>query len=129
MHNETDVTKGYKVAESNAKKLRLNKAIPPLNKVRSCEEQLTEIRKKYHEKYITFTNNKQVLLDHSFPKGTCLFDGDLMLAAIDENRLKTGKHKVKVRYFLGARTDDTYDYMKPLLRKLLDYIILHIGTK
>ena len=99
MHNETDVTKGYKVAESNAKKLRLNKAIPPLNKVRSCEEQLTEIRKKYHEKYITFTNNKQVLLDHSFPKGTCLIDGDLMLAAIDENRLKTGKHKVKVRYF------------------------------
>ena len=40
----------------------------------------------------------------------------------------TGKHKVKVRYFPGARTDNMYDYMKPLLRKLLDYIILHIGT-
>ena len=49
-----------------------------------------------------------------------------MLAGIDENRLKTGKHKVKVRYFPGARTDDMYDYMKPLLRKLPDYIILHI---
>ena len=51
-----------------------------------------------------------------------------MWAGIDKNRLKTGKHKVKVRYFPGARTDDMYDYMKPLLRKLPDYIILHIGT-
>ena len=49
------------------------------------------------------------------------------MAGIDENRLSTGKHKVKVRYFTGARTDDIYDYM-PLLRKLPDYIILHIGT-
>ena len=38
-----------------------------------------------------------------------------MLAAIEENRSKTGKHKVKVKYFPGARTDDMYDYMKPLL--------------
>ena len=51
-----------------------------------------------------------------------------MLAGIDENWLKTGKHKVKVRYFPGARTDDLYDYMKPLLRKSTDYIILYIGT-
>ena len=36
--------------------------------------------------------------------------------------------KVKVRYFVGGRTDDMYGYMKPLLRKLPDYIILHIGT-
>ena len=52
-----------------------------------------------------------------------------MLAGIEENWLKTGKHKVKVKYFPGARTDDMYDYMKPLLRKLPDYNILHIGTK
>ena len=52
-----------------------------------------------------------------------------MLAAIEENRSKTGKHKVKVKYFPGARTDDMYDYMKPLLWKLPDYNILHIETK
>ena len=51
-----------------------------------------------------------------------------MLAGIDENWLTTGKHKVKVRYFPGARTDGMYDYLKPLLRKLPDYIFLHIGT-
>ena len=52
-----------------------------------------------------------------------------MLSGIEENWLKTGKHKVKVKYFPGACADDMYDYMKPLLWKLLDYIILHIGTK
>ena len=50
------------------------------------------------------------------------------MAGIDENRLSTGKHKVKVRYFPGARKDDMYDYMKAPLRKLSDYIISHIGT-
>ena len=52
-----------------------------------------------------------------------------MLAAIEENWLKTGKHKVKVKYFPGARADDMYDYVKPLLWKSPDDIILHIGTK
>ena len=94
--------------------------ITPLNKVHSCEEQLTEIRKKCPNKYITFTNNKQLLSDHPFPKGTCLLPGDSMLAGIDENRLTTGKHKVKVTYSPGACTDGMYDYMKPLLSKLPD---------
>ena len=125
--NESDVTKRYKFIESNVQKLELNEAMPPLNKVPSCEEKLTEICKKYHDKYITFRNNKQSLTDHPFPKSSCLIVGDSMLAGIDKNRLKTGKHKVKVRYFPGARTDDTYDYMKPLLWKLPEYIILHIG--
>ena len=52
-----------------------------------------------------------------------------MLTGIEENWLKTGKHKVKVKYFPGAPTDVMYNYIKPLLRKLPDYIILHIGTK
>ena len=51
-----------------------------------------------------------------------------MLAGREENRIKSGKHKVKVRYFPRARTGDMYDYMKPLLQKFPDYIILHIGT-
>ena len=52
-------------------------------------------------------------------KGTCLNVGDSMLAGVDENQLKS-KKKVKLRYFPGARTDDVYDYMKLLLRKLPD---------
>ena len=68
--------------------------------MRPCEEQLTEVCKKIHGKYITFTNNKQLLSDYPFPNVTCLIvDGDSTLAGIDKNRLSTGKHEVKVRYF------------------------------
>ena len=42
--NASNVTKGYKVIESNIQNQELNKVTPPLNKVPSCEEQLTEIR-------------------------------------------------------------------------------------
>ena len=106
MQQWANVTKGYKVIEANVQNPELNKVITPLNQIPSCEEQLTGIRKEYHDKYITFKNSKQVLPDHPFPKGTFLIAGDSMLAGTDENRLKTGKHKVKVRYFPDARTDD-----------------------
>ena len=55
-----------------------------------------------------------------------------MLAGIDENQSTTGKHKVKLRYFPGARPDDMYDYMKPLVRNLpnckqMVFLIIHQG--
>ena len=45
--NGSNVTKVYKVIESNIQNQELNKVTPSLNKFPSCEEQLTEIRKKY----------------------------------------------------------------------------------
>ena len=60
--------------------------------------------------------SKQDFPDHLFPKGTYLIVGDSMLARIG---------KKNVRYFPGVRTDVSYDYMKPLLQKVPDYIILH----
>ena len=62
--------------------------------------------------------------NYFFTKDTYLIAKDSMLAEIFENRLRYEKLKAKVRYFPGARTDDMCDYMKPRLRKLLDYIIL-----
>ena len=50
-----------------------------------------------------------------------------MLAGIEEKRI-CGNRSVKVRIFPGATTDDMYDYLKPLLKKNLDNIILHVGT-
>ena len=42
--NESNVTKEYKVIEFNIQNQKLNQVTPPLNKVPSCEEQLTETR-------------------------------------------------------------------------------------
>ena len=42
--NGSNVTKGFKFIQSNIQNQELSKVTPPLNKVPSCEEQLTEIR-------------------------------------------------------------------------------------
>ena len=62
--------------------------------------------------------------NYFFTEGTYLIGKNSMLAGIFENCLRYEKLKAKVRYFPGARPDEMCDYMKPLLRKLLDYIIL-----
>ena len=54
-------------------------------------KQLTKIHKMYHGKYIKFTNDKQVLPNHSFPKGAYLIVGDSVLTGIDKNSMKSGK--------------------------------------
>ena len=50
-----------------------------------------------------------------------------MLAGIEQKRI-SGNRSVKVRIFPSATTHDMYDYVKPLLKKYPDNIILHIGT-
>ena len=42
--NGSNVTKGYKAVGSNVQNQELNQVTPQLNKIPSCEEQLTEIR-------------------------------------------------------------------------------------
>ena len=73
--NESGITKWYKVIESNVRKPELHKVTPPLIKVPSCEDQIGEIRKKYDGKYITFTNNKRVLLLSCSERYICLIVG------------------------------------------------------
>ena len=50
-----------------------------------------------------------------------------MLAGIEEKRI-CGNRSVKVRIFPGATTHDMHDYLKPVLKKNPDNIILHVGT-
>ena len=63
----------------------------------------------------------------AWPKRTCLVTGDSMLEHIDEIRMSR-KFKVKVRPFPGAKTDNMFQYLLPLLEKMPDYVILHVGT-
>ena len=51
-----------------------------------------------------------------------------MLPGIDKRRISKRDRKVEVKNFLGAVIDDMYDYVKPLLKKCPDNIILHVGT-
>ena len=63
---------------------------------------------------------------HHWAKGTTLIAGDSILNGIEESRLRN--KKVKVRAFPGARVDDLYDYLAPLVKKRPSNIILHIGS-
>ena len=53
---------------------------------------------------------------------------DSMWPGIDKRRISKRDRKVKIKNFPGATIDDMYDYVKPLLKKCPDNIILHVGT-
>ena len=53
---------------------------------------------------------------------------DSMLPGIDKRRISKRERKVKIKNFPGATVDDMYDYVKPMLKKCPDNIILHVGT-
>ena len=117
-----------------------------------------EIRKSHHQEYMLSSNmvitdcnkNKDDTVIHgnvndkeknesidnndtdgvktkTWTKGTCLVTGDSMFGHIDETRMSR-KFKVKVRPFSGAKTEDMFHYLVPLLEKMPDYVILHVGT-
>ena len=60
-------------------------------------------------------------------KSTTFLVSDPMLAGIEQNRI-SGSNSVNVRIFPGATHHDMYDYLKPILKKNPDNIILHIGN-
>ena len=51
-----------------------------------------------------------------------------MLSGIEERRIAKRNRKVKAKIFSGATINDMYDYIKPLLKKCPDNIMLHVGT-
>ena len=53
---------------------------------------------------------------------------DSMWPGIDKRRISKRDRKVKIKKFPGATVDDMYDYVKPMLKKCPDNIILHVGT-
>ena len=64
---------------------------------------------------------------HKWPRGTTLIAGDSILNNVQENRIGRSRC-VKVRAFPGAKIEDMYDYLTPLLKKGPDTIILHVGS-
>ena len=62
-----------------------------------------------------------------WPIYTVLIAGDSMLSNIDETKLSHRYH-TKVRAFTGSSIEDLHDYLKPLLKKRPERIILMIAT-
>ena len=60
-------------------------------------------------------------------KGTVLIVGDSVLSGLRESKMSF-RRNIKVRFFPGARIQDMYYYLVPLLRKRPDKIILHEDT-
>ena len=64
---------------------------------------------------------------HKWSRYTILRTGDSMIPGTDEKRLSK-KYTVKVRPFPGASANDMHHYLRPLLQKCPDTIILHVDT-
>ena len=60
-------------------------------------------------------------------KGTVLIVGDSIVSGLRESKMSF-RRNIKVRFFPGARIQDMYYYLVPLLRKRPDKIILHVST-
>ena len=105
--------------------------------------QLDDVRKESRRRFYESkkNNGKSIPIEIEYPtienagsssirqwkKGTTLIVGDSVLARIEEKRI-SGNRSVKVRIFSEATTHDMYDYLKPLLKKNPDNILLHVGT-
>ena len=100
---------------------------------KSLKEQLTKVRHDKHKTYLIVKekqkepcNSKQINDDvHKWKPNTVLIAGDSTLNGIMEKRM--GRN-TKVRAFPGARIEDMFSYLIPLLKKNPKHVILHIGT-
>ena len=53
----------------------------------------------------------------------------VIIGILDHQKLsRSTKQNIEVRCFPGATIQDTRDYLKPILRRNLDSIILHVRT-
>ena len=101
----------------------------------NLENQLKEIRQIKHqndtkEQSTKSSEEKHPIgnVTHKWSKNATLIAGDSMITGVDETTISRKGRVVKVRSFSGATIEDIYDYLKPILKKCPDKIILHVGT-
>ena len=124
----------------------------PHKDILSISEQLRNIRAEHHSKYLKSKRNKDAIPEkplektpisvtpvtqedtlpsndtpNKWPEGTICIAGDSILNGIDGSLLSQ-KRLVKVRQFPEATITDRYDHLKPILKRHLEFLILHIGT-
>ena len=135
-----------------------NASVNRLENENKINDQLMEIRKSSHQKYML--NSNMVITDSNKNKEDTSIHGNVnskeeneSINKNDRGRVKTKawpkgtcivkgdsmlghidetrmsrKFKVKVRPFPGAKTEDMFHYLVLLLEKIPDYVILHVAT-
>ena len=53
---------------------------------------------------------------------------DSMVSGLKEGLLSNKKQQVKARCCRGAVVEDMFDYLKTILKRKPDYVVLHVGT-
>ena len=104
--------------DATSDKIEVNNAIQIHSSIADAASQVNTNAKEKNSKH----NESGV-----WKKDTVLIVGDSMIFNIDENTLSRRYH-TKVRSFPGSTVLDLHDYIKPLLRKQPDKIILVMGT-
>ena len=123
----------------------------PYNDVLRISQQLKNIGAQHHSKYLESKRNKDTSTEKSlgtpnyvtpvtqkdylpsnetrnkWPEDTICIAGDSILNGIYRSLLSQ-KQLVKVRQFPGVTITDMYDHLKPILKRNLEFLILHIGT-
>ena len=66
------------------------------------------------------------ITDKRWPPNTTLITGDSILNNLEERRMNK-QYPVKIRQFPGPDIQDMFHYISPLLQRMPQYIILHIG--
>ena len=120
--------------------------------IQSISDQLKNIRAEHHSKYLKRKRNKDTNPEKplektpisvtpvtqednlpsndtpsKWPEGTICIAGDSILNGIDGSLLSQ-KRLEKVRQFPAAIITDMYNYLKPILKRHPEFLILHIGT-
>ena len=107
----------------------------------SLDKQLKSVREKYHDKFIETQHNNiidknPVELNNKNENVTnvtksiknVMVCGDSILNGLQNNGVSTKGIKTTVRSFSGATSKDMIDFVKPLINKKPDCLILHVGT-
>ena len=85
----------------------------------NINKQLAEIRHSKHKNYLqskSLERNKNVAVI-----------GDSIQSGLKEELLPNKKHQTKVRYCRGATIEDMFDYVKLILKRKPNYVVLQVG--
>ena len=126
----TQKTKKAKRPQKQSKSKKVDNNITPTNLHAEEQSEFTEIQsdhRKSDNSNNQRANNRPQNAKESNPTNVVIA-GDSIIKHINAHKLSKADTKVWVTSFPGCTTLDMDDYIKPILRRKPDKLILHVGT-